>query len=100
MKTLNGLDNLNVVSEVSHLEPATRLAASVYGVLSRAIKTMDGKKFFAEEESEISYSKFASADEAKAWLLQWQQPLVDELYAIFADLVEDQTNKISATIKK
>lgn len=94
MQTLNGMDNLNIVSEVSHLDPVTRLAASIIGTIVRSIRKMDGQKLYATKPAEIPVSKFKDIEDAKQWILDMQQPVIDELYIEYAKLDEDQRNQL------
>lgn len=94
LQTLTGLQELDIIDEVSHFDPPTRVAASTIGTLVRSVKTFNNQKFYAERQQEVPYSKFPNIDEAKLWILQWQGPVINQLYTKYLELKELQNEKI------
>lgn len=94
LQTLTGLQELDIIDEVSHFDPPTRVAASTIGTIVRSVKTFNNQKFYAEKQQEIPYSKFPNIDEAKLWVLQWQGPVINQLYEKYLELKQLQDEQI------
>ena len=91
MTTLNGMDNINIIDEVSKFgTPETKRASGVISTLVRSIKVFNGNKFYAENPGELSYSNFQNITQAKHWLLGFQQTVINELYGEYAKLLKEQ----------
>jgi len=94
LQTLNGIHNIDIVDETNQFSKGTRLAASIIGILVRSLKTIDGKKLYAEDPSELAISKFQNLEFAKLWLLEMQQVVLNALYGEYIKLTELQDEKI------
>ena len=54
LQTLTGIHNIDIVDETAHFKAGTRLAASIIGTLVRSVKSINGRKLYAEDQSELS----------------------------------------------
>jgi|GEM_PF-4953351 len=94
LQTLTAVHNIDIVQDISQFSEGTRLAASIIGTMVRAIRTINGKKLYAEDESEYDIAKFRNINEAKLWLLSMQQTTINAIYREYAKLIQEQNNQI------
>ena len=91
LRTLNGLDNINIVDEVSKFtNEETKRVAGVVSNLVRAIQMLNGRKLYAENPSEFRTAAFRTIHDAKNWLLNMQQATLNYLWEEYVKILNKQ----------
>ena len=100
IRTLNGLDNINIIDEISRFKtPETKKAAGIVSVLVRAIKVFNGEKFYSEGAGDFVPAKFVNINQAKSWLLRIDQIILNALYGEYTKLLKEQQSLLGEVKK-